>query len=190
MAIINDIRHLINSRFRQIFLEVVLVRWENKGPRVFIGQWTASLSGKCPTYFCWMEIQVYSKLSLAGSRLSLMGCLGDCWVWQRQMSQCFLVVSLPSSPPSRDSFLGLWLLFSVTRKPLFKLFKSVHSGMESLTTVGAALFDCPPCSFLSLSSPSVDLGRTQWERFRELFFVVSQTTPRLSLLYLFRQEHI
>lgn len=38
MAIINDIRHLINSRFRQIFLEVVLVRWENKGPRVFIGQ--------------------------------------------------------------------------------------------------------------------------------------------------------
>lgn len=47
MAIINGIRHLINPRFRQIFLEVVLTRWESKGPRVFMGQWTASLSGKC-----------------------------------------------------------------------------------------------------------------------------------------------
>lgn len=137
-----------------------------------------------------MEIPVYTKLPLAGSRLSLMGCLGVCWVWQRQTSQCFLVVSLPSSLPSRNSSRGLWLLFSVTRKPLFKLSKSVHSGMASLTTVGAALFDWPPCSFLSLRSPSVDLGRTQWERFRELFLWFHKPTPRLSLLYLFRQDHI
>lgn len=106
-----------------------------------------------------------------------MGCLGVCWVWQRQTSQCFLVVSLPSSLPSRNSSRGLWLLFSVTRKPLFKLSKSMHSGMASLTTVGTALFDWPPCSFLSLRSPSVDLGRTQWERFRELFLWFHKPPP-------------
>lgn len=66
MTIINDTKHLINSRFRQIFFEVVLIRWENKGPRVFIGQRTASLSGKYPPDLFLLDGDTDLRTALSG----------------------------------------------------------------------------------------------------------------------------